>query len=189
MDLSINFKPIFHKKINAVNFNNVKFIPIQKDVFIKSVVPKYNQEQCKNAINNYISTNSINEALRRGVELSDVKILDNIIETAKPSSKKMTVYRGLQAPKGGFNEEKINEFLTNNQGFTSTTSKKDVAKLFKDNMYGKGILLEIELPEASKFIDTERAGEIILPRNSKFEIVEKINDEYYKVSYKKPKIS
>jgi len=151
----------------------------------------------KQAVRNYVGGgyNYINNELRVGATrsafldkirpeiLGQIKILDKIIENAKPTPKPIVVFRGIygrhaeiikKLKKGDWYEDK---------GFVSTSLKRAVAeKDFAIEGGDVGVIIEIFVPQGSKTLiplayQANPGGiqpyelEVILPRGSKFRVV------------------
>lgn len=171
-NLEIEDKPI--AKLNSEAFDD--WAP-QK---LMSVFSRYTQ-------NSYFE--QINNALRSGYSESilvndDIEALDKLFKLVPNKLKNktpMTVYRGALLTKelDDILKGKSKTDIYTEKAFVSTSKSKQVAKQFA--MYGDKVILEIELPKNTTFIEDSmlpsyarskmsNEEEVLLPRNAQFKI-------------------
>ena len=136
----------------------------------------------KDNLSNYIdNANWINNYLRRGIldedspftqeNVKEIDGIDSIFLKVNPTTQDSIVYRGVV----GLIFENKRGAIFRDKGFVSTSQDKDIAK-----EYGKNIIA-IHIPKGSKVIDIDsmkmsglfgEEKEILLPRGSKFKIID-----------------
>ena len=171
-NLEIYDKPI--KKLNSEAID--EWAPAK----LMSVFSRYTQ-------NSYFE--QINNALRSGYSESilvndDIEALDKLFKLVPNKLKNktpMTVYRGALLTKelDDILKGKSKTDIYTEKAFVSTSKSKQVAKQFA--MHGDKIILEIELPKNTTFIEDSmlpsyarskmsNEEEVLLPRNAQFKI-------------------
>lgn len=171
-NLEIYDKPI--KKLNSEAID--EWAPAK----LMSVFSRYTQ-------NSYFE--QINNALRSGYSESilvndDIEALDKLFKLVPNKLKNktpMTVYRGALLTKelDDILKGKSKTDIYTEKAFVSTSKSKQVAKQFA--MYGDKVILEIELPKNTTFIEDSmlpsyarskmsNEEEVLLPRNAQFKI-------------------
>jgi hypothetical protein len=143
----------------------------------------------KGAVNAYQTATgyTINEALR-DPQISEGQVqpyidgLDNAIKDAIPTTKDMTVYRGIKGNGLDFFESLKSGDVFQDKGFVSTTlDPKTVTKFSVQGGMYQGIVMRMQIPAGSKGLfpmsvtgmgqASSREAEFILPRDSKFKIL------------------
>ena len=173
-NLEIYDKPI--KKLNSEAID--EWAPAK----LMSVFSRYTQ-------NSYFE--QINNALRSGYSESilvndDIEALDKLFKLVPNKLKNktpMTVYRGALLTKelDDILKGKSKTDIYTEKAFVSTSKSKQVAKQFA--MHGDKIILEIELPQNTTFIEDSmlpsharskmsNEEEVLLPRNAQFKITD-----------------
>ena len=173
-NLEIYDKPI--KKLNSEAID--EWAPAK----LMSVFSRYTQ-------NSYFE--QINNALRSGYSESilvndDIEALDKLFKLVPNKLKNktpMTVYRGALLTKelDDIIHGKSKTDIYTEKAFVSTSKSKQVAKQFA--MHGDKIILEIELPKNTTFIEDSMLPsharsrmsseeEVLLPRNAQFKITD-----------------
>lgn len=170
---------IFDKPIKKLNSEAIdEWAPAK----LMSVFSRYTQ-------NSYFE--QINNALRSGYSESilvndDIEALDKLFKLVPNKLKNktpMTVYRGALLTKelDDILKEKSKTDIYTEKAFVSTSKSKQVAKQFA--MYGDKVILEIELPKNTTFIEDSMLPsharsrmsseeEVLLPRNAQFKITD-----------------
>ena len=153
------------KKIST----DLSMMPAYEPILTKNT---YTMEEIQQAVRSYHETNCINEAIRDGhfdCFKPRIDALSYAIKNSIPFETETIVYRGVAAPtKAGMSKEVLNKILNENPAFVSTSLNEGSARLFSNHRYG-GSLIKIILPKGTKGLNT--GHEIILPMNSKFEII------------------
>lgn len=149
------------------------------------------------AFENYVNNNDINSDLRHGLDNDDIKGIDSLL---KPSSKKMTLYRGVNIMWGNndtysYEYAEVGDILAD-KGFLSTSKSQKEALEF--TAYGEEpTILKINVPKGTKILDInqaykkyskntnvhEKEQEVVLPRDSKLKVtkVEEDVEGYIKI--------
>ena len=170
---------IFDKPIKKLNSEAIdEWAPAK----LMSVFSRYTQ-------NSYFE--QINNALRSGYSESilvndDIEALDKLFKLVPNKLKNktpMTVYRGALLTKelDDIFKGKSKTDIYTEKAFVSTSKSKQVAKQFA--MYGDKVILEIELPKNTTFIEDSmlpsyarsrmsNEEEVLLPRNAQFKITD-----------------
>ena len=167
---------IFNKKLNSKDCED--WAPGK----LMSVFSRYTQ-------NSYFE--QINNALRSGYTESilvndDIEALDKLFKLVPNKLKNktpITVYRGALLTKelDDILQGKSKTDIYTEKAFVSTSKSKQVAKQFA--MHGDKIILEIELPQNTTFIEDSmlpsharskmsNEEEVLLPRNAQFKITD-----------------
>ncbi|MBQ4077781.1 hypothetical protein IJD15_01180 [bacterium] len=174
------FKTNFEKYDKPISNLNSKDCEDWAPSKLMSVFSRYTQ-------NSYFE--QINNALRSGYTESilvndDIEALDKLFKLVPNKLKNktpMTVYRGALLTKelDDILQGKSKTDIYTEKAFVSTSKSKQVAKQFA--MYGDKIILEIELPQNTTFIEDSMLPsharsrmsseeEVLLPRNAQFKI-------------------
>lgn len=168
---------IYDKPITKLNLEAIDDWAPAK---LMSVFSRYTQ-------NSYFK--QINNALRSGYSESilvndDIEALDKLFKLVPNKLKNktpMTVYRGALLTKelDDIIQGKSKTDIYTEKAFVSTSKSKQVAKQFA--MYGDKVILEIEIPKNSTFLEDSmflsfarskmsNEEEVLLPRNAQFKI-------------------
>lgn len=176
-------------KVKPVEIQKAK--PIGGEVIPRKVAPKSEPrkiakltEDEKYSVEHYASDGFLdtNKYLRgqKGYRARDDDIkknvarLDSAIE--KSTVPKCTVYRGFESSKIYDNLDNLKGAVIDDKAFVSTSLKKDVGNFYATGP--KNMVIEISVPDGAKALDlkglaTNKAeSEILLPRNSKFRVIE-----------------
>ena len=176
------FKTNFEKYDKPISNLNSKDCEDWAPSKLMSVFSRYTQ-------NSYFE--QINNALRSGYTESilvndDIEALDKLFKLVPNKLKNktpMTVYRGALLTKelDDIIHGKSKTDIYTEKAFVSTSKSKQVAKQFA--MHGDKIILEIELPQNTTFIEDSmlpsharskmsNEEEVLLPRNAQFKITD-----------------
>ena len=176
------FKTNFEKYDKPISNLNSKDCEDWAPSKLMSVFSRYTQ-------NSYFE--QINNALRSGYTESilvndDIEALDKLFKLVPNKLKNktpMTVYRGALLTKelDDILQGKSKTDIYTEKAFVSTSKSKQVAKQFA--MHGDKIILEIELPKNTTFIEDSMLPshahsrmsseeEVLLPRNAQFKITD-----------------
>ena len=176
------FKTNFEKYDKPISNLNSKDCEDWAPSKLMSVFSRYTQ-------NSYFE--QINNALRSGYTESilvndDIEALDKLFKLVPNKLKNktpMTVYRGALLTKelDDILQGKSKTDIYTEKAFVSTSKSKQVAKQFA--MHGDKIILEIELPQNTTFIEDSMLPsharsrmsseeEVLLPRNAQFKITD-----------------
>ena len=176
------FKTNFEKYDKPISNLNSKDCEDWAPSKLMSVFSRYTQ-------NSYFE--QINNALRSGYSESilindDIEALDKLFKLVSNKLKNktpMTVYRGALLTKelDDIIHGKSKTDIYTEKAFVSTSKSKQVAKQFA--MHGDKIILEIELPKNTTFIEDSMLPsharsrmsseeEVLLPRNAQFKITD-----------------
>lgn len=150
-------------------------------------------ESERNALHNYTNTaySDMNKTLRKGswggnpdatkyhreAMRNNVKELDKAFQKAEPLQQPIIVSRGMSSQVFGAVGSKNGKTFSD-RGYTSTTAMSPSSKAMSNFFGNDDAQLEIEIPAGARVLRPDGAGaygddekEILLPRNSKFEIV------------------
>lgn len=140
----------------------------------------------------------INAELRTGKVSSEIKDYVKDIDNAMDISvlkEKTTLYRGVVVS-DDFDPSNLKAGDSfKDKSFASTSPSKGIAKSFSKSIGKKGVLFEIELEAGQKAVDLTqlKAGvvkgekEILLPRDTEFEVISSRNEDGVKVIKLRPK--
>ncbi|MDY6894438.1 MAG: ADP-ribosyltransferase, partial [Thermotogota bacterium] len=129
---------------------------------------------------------AINKRLREGLEMPDKlkEIVDSLDKSFKETDKKQTVYRGVTV--SGDELKKLSSLkegdIYSDKAYISTSMDKEEADIFAFDDKNS-FTFEIEIPKGAKALDLSETSELmkdekelLLPKDSKFEIVSKDNN-------------